>query len=54
MEQQVTNLINLINPLSFTVDLIDPKQCDGNVERITIEDDIVIVNGMLYIKRDTE
>lgn len=47
---KVTNLVNLIDPLSFTLDLIDNKKCDGNIESIKIVDDVIIVNGKIYIK----
>ena len=47
---KVTNLVNLVDPLSFTLDLIDNKKCDGKIESIKIVDDTVIVNGKIYIK----
>lgn len=49
---KVTNLVNLLNPLNFTVKLFDDKNCDVNIEDIKIKDDIVIVNGKMYIKGD--
>lgn len=47
---KVTNLVNLINPLNFTLKLIDEKNCDCKIEDIKIEDDIIAVNGKMYIK----
>ena len=47
---KVTNLVNLVDPLSFTLDLIDNKKCNGVIESIKIVDNVIIVNGKIYIK----
>ena len=48
--QKVINLVNMINPLNFTAKLVKGKQSDVKIEKIKIEDDIVIINGKIYIK----
>lgn len=48
--QKVTNLINMLNPLNFTVKLIDDKNCDAKIEQIEIIDDIIKINGKIYVK----
>ncbi len=47
---KVNNLVNLVNPLNFTLKLIDEKNCDCKIENIKIEDDIIAINGKMYIK----
>ena len=47
---KVTNLVNLVNPLNFALKLIDDKNCDCKIENIEIKDDIITINGKMYIK----
>lgn len=47
---KVVNLVNLVDPLSFTLDLIDNKKCNGVIESMKIVDNVIIVNGKIYIK----
>jgi hypothetical protein len=47
---KVANLINLLDPLSFTLDLLDSKKCDGKIENIKIVDNIIQVDGKIYVK----
>jgi hypothetical protein len=47
---KVTNLINLLDPLSFTLDLLDSNECHGKIENIKIVDDIIQVDGKIYVK----
>ena len=49
---RVANLINLLNPLEFTLDLMETKQCSGNVENVNIVDNKIKVNGKIFIKGD--
>ena len=48
--EKVGNLINLLNPLGFTLDLLESKQCDGNIENLDIVDNKVKINGKIFIK----
>ena len=50
--QKVTNLINMLNPLNFTIKLIEEKKCNCKIDEIKIADDIIIVNGKIFIKGD--
>lgn len=47
---KVTNLINLLDPLSFTLDLMDSKKCKGKIENVEIVDDFIQINGKIYVK----
>ena len=49
---KVANLINLLNPLQFTLDLLESKKCEGKIENINIVDNIVKVNGKIFVKGD--
>lgn len=48
--KKIYNLISLLNPLSFTMKLIENKKSDVKIEKISIEDDIIIINGRIYVK----
>ena len=48
--KKVYNLINLLNPLSFTMKLVENKKSDVKIDKISIEDDIIIINGKIYVK----
>ena len=48
--KKVANLINLLNPLNFTVKLIDDKKGNVKIGKIEILDDIVVINGKIYVK----
>lgn len=47
---KVANLINLLNPLEFTINMLDSKQCNANIENVNIVDNTVKVNGKIYVK----
>lgn len=47
---KVSNLINLLDPLSYTLSLLDDKKCYGKIENIKIIDNIVQINGKIYVK----
>lgn len=49
---KVANLVNLVDPLSFTLDLIDNKNCDGRLDSIKIDNNIIKINGRIYIKKE--
>ena len=49
---KVTNLINYLNPLEYTVDLFGSKQCHVNVENVNIVDNKIKVDGKIMIKGD--
>lgn len=47
---KVTNLVNLVDPLSFTLLKLNEKDCKGRVENVKIENDIIRINGKIFIK----
>ena len=47
--EKVANLINLIDPLTFTLVQLNEKDCKSQVENVIIKDDILKVNGKIYI-----
>ena len=47
---KVTNLVNLINPLEFTTNLLNNEKSKCVIEKLKIEDDIIIINGKIYVK----
>lgn len=48
--RKVTNLINLLNPLDFMLELLDSKKCNGKIENVNIIDNQVKVDGKIYVK----
>ena len=47
---KVANLINLLDPLSFTLDMMNSNKCKGKTENIKIVDNIFQINGRIYVK----
>lgn len=50
---QITNMLNLINPLNFTVDIMGNKKTKMAVKNIDIKGDTLIVDGTLFIPKNT-
>lgn len=48
---KVTNLINLIDPLSFTLVRLNESNCNGQIENVKIEDNIIKINGKISVVR---
>ena len=47
---KVTNLINLLDPLSFTLSMLNTNDCKTKIENINIDDNIIKINGKIFIK----
>ena len=47
---KVTNLINLIDPLTFTLAQLNDQKCKSHIENVKIEDNIIKINGKIYVK----
>jgi len=47
---KVANLINYLNPLDFTLNLLDDNKHNGTIESINIVDNNVKVSGKIYVK----
>lgn len=48
--EKITNLINLLDPLNFTLAELNEQEYKGNVENIIIEDNIIKISGKIYVK----
>lgn len=51
---KVSNLVNLINPLNFTLDLLKDEKCKGQVENVKIVNNILKINGRIFIEAKKE
>lgn len=49
---KVANMLNLLNPLEFTMQLLENKECRTNVENVNIVDNKVKIDGKISIKGD--
>ena len=49
---KVANMLNLLNPLEFTMKLLESKDCKGNIENVNIVDNKVKVDGKIFVKGD--
>ena len=47
---KVANMINLLNPLGFTLDVLNSNKCNGNIESLDIVDNKIKINGKIFIK----
>lgn len=46
---RVANLVNLLNPLEFTLEQIDNNKYKGNIENINFVDNMIKVNGTIEV-----
>ena len=51
---KVANLINYLNPLEFTLNMLDDNKYSGIIENVNIVDNQVKVDGKIYIKANKE
>ncbi len=51
---KVANLINYLNPLEFTMKLLDDNKHKGTIENVNIVDNKVKVSGKIYVKQMTK
>ena len=51
---QITNLINLINPLKFTADILDNKNAQVELKTLDIDGDKLVIDGTVFIPKNTE
>ena len=49
---KVSNLINLLDPLSFTLSLMNTKKCNARVENVKIINNIIQIDGKIIVKGD--
>lgn len=50
--EKIKDLVNYINPLSFTLNLLDNKKCDCKINSIIVEDNLVKIGSRIYIKKE--
>lgn len=48
---KVANLLNLLNPLEFTMQLLDSQTCDVNIENVNIIDNKVKISGKIFVRK---
>ncbi|MBE7703423.1 MAG: hypothetical protein E7Z89_05155 [Cyanobacteria bacterium SIG28] len=48
--QSVLNLINLLKPLEYTLDFLNPGNCNFNIENVNIINNIIQIGGKILIK----
>lgn len=51
---QVTNLLNMINPLNFTVNVLDNANTQVALKNLDIQGDKLILDGTLFVPKNTE
>lgn len=51
-DSKVANLINLLDPLSFTLNILNTKKCNARIENVKIIDNIIQINGKIYVKAE--
>lgn len=51
---QITNLLNMINPLTFSVDVLDNKNTKVAIKTLDIEKDKLTIDGTLFVPKNTE
>lgn len=49
---KVINLINLLDPLSFTLDIMKDEKCNGKIENLKIEDNIIKIDGKIFVEKE--
>lgn len=47
---KVTNLINLLDPLTFTLDVMNSKKCTSRIENVKLVDNIFQINGKMFVE----
>ena len=51
---QLTNLLNKINPLTYTVDVLDNKNSKVAIKTLNIKEDKLILDGTLFVPKNTD
>ena len=49
---KIANLINKLDPLTFTLSLMNTKKCNAKIENVKINDDLVEINGKIFVEGD--
>lgn len=51
---KIANLLNLLDPLTFTLSELTDNKCKSKIESVKVEDNIIKINGKIFIKGSTE
>ncbi len=51
---QVTNILNMINPLNFTVNILDNEHTKIAIKTLDIKNDKLTIDGTLFVPKNTE
>ena len=51
---KIANLLNLLDPLTFTISELTDNKCKSKIESVKVEDNIIKINGKIFIKGSTE
>lgn len=51
---KIANLLNLLDPLTFTISELTDNKCKSKIESVKVEDNIIKINGKIFIKGNTE
>ena len=49
---KTANLLNRLMPLSYTMSIINKRNCNTKIETVKIIDDLIKIDGKIYIKGD--
>ena len=49
---KVANLVNLLNPLAFTLSMMDSQKCNGKIENVNFVDNKIQIDGKIFVKGD--
>lgn len=50
---RITNLLNLINPLNYTVDMLGNKNSKLSLNNLNIKDDKLVLDGTIFIPKNS-
>lgn len=51
---KIANLLNLLDPLTFTLTELTDNKCKSKIESVKVEDNIIKINGKIFIEGNTE
>ena len=51
---KIANLLNLLDPLTFTLSELTDNKCKSKIESVKVENNIIKINGKIFIEGSTE
>lgn len=49
---KVNYIMNYLNPLSFSIKVVDEKEADFYIDKMSIENNMIVANGVVTVKKD--